>query len=126
MARLLLLTLLFALAVPAFAKPHNEKQPIPCSDLWTAVTETLGNDGNYKVVARDNDELRANFIVVGALFSSMNRVQLKPRESGCDMQLRIGFSGGDEEGAFRNRVARSLKKFNAAKASAHQDSGQAQ
>jgi hypothetical protein len=70
--------------------------------------------------------MKANFIVVGALFTQMNMVQLKPRESGCSLQLRIGFSGGDDEGAFRNRVSRALKKLNAAKAAAQEDSRPAQ
>jgi len=126
MTRCFLLILLCSLTVPASAKTRNEKQPVPCIDLWTAVTETLGNAGNYKVLARDNDEMKANFIVVGALFTQMNMVQLKPRESGCDLRLRIGFSGGDDEGAFRSRVSRALKKLNAAKAAAQQDSRPAQ
>ena len=61
MARLLLSIFLFALTIPAFAKSHNEKQPVSCDDLWTAVTDTLGNPGNYRVVARDNEEMKANF-----------------------------------------------------------------
>jgi hypothetical protein len=126
MARSLLLTLLFALTVPAFAKPDNEKKPIPCSELWTAVTETLGNAGDYKVVAIDSEKMKANFIVVGALFSQMERVQLQPRSNGCELQLRIGFTGADDEGAFRTRVKRAFKKLNAARTSAHSDSGQAQ
>jgi len=126
MTRCFLLILLCSLTVPASAKTRNEKQPVPCIDLWTAVTETLGNAGNYKVLARYNDEMKANFIVVGALFTQMNMVQLKPRESGCDLRLRIGFSGGDDEGAFRSRVSRALKKLNAAKAEAQQDSRPAQ
>jgi len=126
MTRCFLLILLCSLTVPASAKTRNEKQPVPCIDLWTAVTETLGNAGNYKVLARDNDEMKANFIVVGALFTQMNMVQLKPRESGCDLRLRIGFSGGDDEGAFRSRVSRALKKLNAARAAAQQDSRPAQ
>jgi len=126
MTRCFLLILLCSLTVPASAKTRNEKQPVPCIDLWTAVTETLGNAGNYKVLARDNDEMKANFIVVGALFTQMNMVQLKPRESGCDLRLRIGFSGGDDEGAFRSRVSRALKKLNAARAAAQPDSRPAQ
>jgi len=126
MVRFLLLPLLFSLAVSGVAKPHNEKQPIPCSDLWTAVNETLGDAGNYKIVAMDNDQMKANFIVVGARFAQMNLVELKPRESGCELQLRIGFTGADDEGAFRNRVSRALKKLNAAKASVHPNSGGAQ
>ena len=126
MARFCWLNLLFLLAVPAFAKPHNEKQPVGCSDLWAAVTESLGDSQNYKVVALDNDEMKANFIVVGGLYSTVNLVQLKPRQSGCDLQLRLGFTGSDDEGAFRSRVKRALKKLAAAKPSAQPVSGGAQ
>lgn len=126
MARSLLLFLLFALTVPAFAKPRHAKQPVSCRDLWTAVTETLGNAGNYTIAAINNEEMKANFSVVGALFPQMNMVRLKPRETGCDLQLRIGFTGNDDDGAFRSRVSRSLKKVNAAKAAAPSGAGQAQ
>jgi len=126
MARPLLLILLFAATLPAFAKPHKEKQPVSCSDLWTAVDDTLANAGNYKVIAMDHEQMKANFIVVGALFPQTSMVQLKPRNSGCEMRIRMGFTGNDDEGAFRNRVSRVLKRLNAAKASAHPDTGQAQ
>jgi hypothetical protein len=122
-----LLIFLLALAVPAFAKSHNEKQPIACSDLWPAVTQALHNAGNYRVLAMNDEEMRANFIVVGALFSQTDMVHLKPRNSGgCQLQLRIGFTGADDDWAFRSRVNRAFKKLNAAKASEHLDSGQAQ
>ena len=126
MARSWLLILLFALAVPASPKPHKEKQPVTCGDLWTAVRETLAHPGDYTVVALDNEDMRANFVVVGARYPQTNLVQLKPRNSGCDLQLRIGFTGIDDEGAFRNRVSRALKKLNAAKAAVHPDPGPAQ
>ena len=126
MIRSFLLILLFAAALPTVAKPHNPKQPIPCSELWPAVTGTLGNSSDYTIVALDNEDMRANFVVVGARFPQMNRVQLKARNGGCDLQLRIGFTGNDEEGAFRNRVNRALKKLTAAKAAAHPEPGPAQ
>ena len=45
MSKLSILPLLFFLATPAFAKSH----PLPCNDLWSAVTDTLGNPGHYKI-----------------------------------------------------------------------------
>ncbi len=126
MARFLLFPLLFALAVPTSARPHKEKQPVPCSDLWTAVRETLAKASDYTVEALDNEDMRANFIVVGARYPQTNLVHLKPRNSGCDLQLRIGFTGIDDEWAFRNRVSRALKKLNAGKAVAHREPGPAQ
>jgi len=118
MARPLLLILLFALTVPAFAMPENQKKPIACGELWPAVTEALGNAGNYTVLVMDKENMKANFIVVGALFSQTERVQLRPRNDGCDLQLRFGFTGAHDEEAFRARVNRAFKKLNAAKASA--------
>ena len=126
MARFLVLVLLFVLSVSAFAKPHDEKQPIGCGELWTAVTTTLGNSQNYKVAAQDNEGMKANFVVVGAMFSSMNLVQLKPGARGCDLQVRIGFTGADDEGAFRSRVRRALKKLGAEKAAPKPASAEAQ
>lgn len=118
MTRIYVLLLLVALCVPAFAKPHNQKRPSNCSELWTAVTATLEDARNYQVVALDNDAMKANFVVVGGLFSAMNSVQLKPKESGCDLRLRIGFTGADDENAFRSRVNRAWKKLSAAQAPA--------
>lgn len=121
MARSLLLILLFALTVAAYAKPRHEKPAISCTDLWPAVTETLADASNYKIMAQNNEAMRANFIVVGALFPNANTVQLKPRDAaGCELQLRIGFTGADDEAAFRTRVKRTLRKLDAARAEAHQ------
>ncbi len=116
MARLCLLIPLLALAIPAFAKPHNERQPISCDELWAAVTDTLGDTHNYRISALDSEQMRANFIVVGAVFAATNTVQLKPHTSGCEMQLRIGFTGADDESTFRSRIKRALKKLDAGKA----------
>jgi len=51
MTRSFVFILLLVLTTQAFAKPY----PVPCSDLWSAVTDTLGNAGNYKIVATDED-----------------------------------------------------------------------
>jgi len=126
MGRSLLLVLLFAVTLPALAKPRKEEPPVRCSDLWPAVTWTLADTRNYTVVATNHEEMRANFIVVGAIFPATNLVQLKPRESGCDLKIRMGFTGNDDEGAFRNRVSRALKKLSAARPATHPETGQAQ
>lgn len=128
MARSLLLIVLFALSVPSsVAKAHNKKQYIPCNDLWTAVTKTLGDASNYEMVAADDERMMANFVVVGARFRAMNLVWLKQRKSGCDLQVRVGFTGyNDEEWALRMRINRALKKLNAGQASPNPKSGPAQ
>lgn len=125
MTRSLFFILLCALALPSFAKPPADKHPTSCEELWPAVTQTLGDLGNYKVIALDNEQMKANFIIVGALFSQMDLVELKPRNGGCDLQLKIGFTGNDDEAAFRKRVNRALKKLYAAKPPAHPNAGTA-
>jgi len=110
MARSLVFILLLALATPAFAKPY----PIPCSDLWSAVTDTLGNQGNYKIVATDYEEMKSSFIVVGALYPGVNALFLKPQGNGCGLQVKRGFTGNDDESALRGRVNRALAKRKAA------------
>ena len=113
MARPLIFILLLVLVTPAFAKPYR----LPCSDVWSAVTDTLGDAGNYKVVATDNEQMKASFIVVGALFPGTNALLLKPKDNGCELQMRMTFSGNDDEGALRNRVNRVLAKMRTAKQS---------
>jgi len=114
MARSLVFILLLVLSAPAFAKPY----PVPCSDLWSAVTDTLGNAGNYKIVASDTEEMKASFIVVGALYPGINALFLKPQGNGCELQIKMGFTGNDDESALRGRVNRAINKLKAAKPSA--------
>lgn len=114
MSRCVFVLLFFVVVVPAFAKSRADKQPASCQALWPAVTATLGNAGNYKIIAIDSEGMKANFIIVGALFSQMDFVTLKPMKNGCDLQLHIGFTGSDDQAAFRKRVRHSLKLLNAA------------
>jgi hypothetical protein len=110
----LLSSLLLVLAAPAFAKPS----PVPCSDLWSAVTETLGNPGNYAILSISEKQMKASFIVIGALYPANNYVSLKPKQGGgCDLQVRMGFTGLDDGFALRRRVNRALTKQKAAKPS---------
>jgi hypothetical protein len=110
MSRLSLLSLFLALAAPAVAKPY----PLPCSDLWNAVTDTLGNPGNYTIVAIDNEHMKASFIVVGSLYPAGNSVFLKAKGDGCELETRMGFTGNDDGFALRSRVNRALAKRKAA------------
>ncbi|HSZ15670.1 MAG TPA: hypothetical protein VK764_01130 [Terracidiphilus sp.] len=115
-----LVVILFILlfAFPEFANAHKDKPAIPCSDLWSAVTDTIANTGNYTVVASDPARMRASFIVVGALYPGMNAVFLSPRHNGCQLEVRMSFTGIDDEAALRKRVRRSLTKLRAAQPSA--------
>jgi hypothetical protein len=97
--------------VPAFAKPY----PLPCNDLWSAVTDVLGNTGNYKIVAVDEEQMKASFIVIGALYPGINAMNLKSKDNGCDLQIRMGFTGNDDEGLLRSRVNHAVAKRKAAK-----------
>lgn len=111
MSRLLSLFLLFVLATPAFAKPF----PLPCSELWGAVTDTLGNPGNYAINSFDDSQMKASFIVVGSLFPAVNSLFLKSKGNGCELEIRMGFTGNDDGTALRSRVRRAVAKRMAAK-----------
>jgi hypothetical protein len=112
MARsLVFILLLLGLTTPAFAKPY----PIPCGDLWSAVTDTLANAGNYKIVATDYEQMKSSFIVVGALYPGMNAIFLKPKGDGCELEIKMSFTGNDDESALRGRVNRAIAKRRAAK-----------
>lgn len=119
MSRLSLLSLFLALAAPAFAKPY----PLPCSDLWSAVTDTLGNRGNYIIAAIDNEQMKASFSVVGSLYPAGNAVFLKPKGNGCELEIKMGFTGNDDGDALRSRVNRAVAKWKAAKRSTPAASG---
>lgn len=112
---MILIFLVLVFDLPAFAKSHDTKTPISCTDLWIAVTNTLHNAANYTVVGTDPEHMKASFVVVGSLYRAMNAVSLIPREKGCEMNVRMGFTGLDDQAAFRRRVGRSLKKLRAAK-----------
>jgi hypothetical protein len=118
MARYPFWALLLILAVPAFARSHQSKPPIPCSDVWNAVTVTLADSSNYTLIATDSSQLKAVFSVFGARYPQINSVRLKPRNGSCELQIRMGFTGCDDEWAFRRRVNRSLSKLEAAKPTA--------
>ncbi len=47
------LTLIFA--VPAFSNTHKDSYPQPCSELWTAVKDTISNPDNYTVQGTPDD-----------------------------------------------------------------------
>jgi hypothetical protein len=70
--------------------------------------------GNYRIVAMDNEQMRASFIVFGALYPGVHAVFLKQRSKGCELEVKMGFTGNDDEGALRNRVHRLLAKRKAA------------
>ena len=113
MSRLSFVALLFLVVMPAFAKPY----PLPCSDLWTVVTETLGNPGNYAIVAEDDEQMKASFIVVGSVYPGTHFLSLKHKNNGCELQTRMAFTGNDEDYALRKRINHAIAKRKATKPS---------
>jgi hypothetical protein len=118
MARYLVFALLLlAATVPAPGKPRNDAYPVTCADLWNAVSDTLGNAGNYKILASDDSELKAYSLAVGSQRQRVNSVSLNPKDNGCELLTQFPDSGfaNDDEGAFRKRLAHSVAKLQAAK-----------
>jgi hypothetical protein len=104
------------LAVPAFSKTHKETYPVPCSDLWAAVKDTLRNSGNYGIISTDNAEMTASYNILGAIRKRTNSVVLNTQGSGCELQIQSNYSGiaHDDAGDFKKRVDESLAKLKAA------------
>lgn len=117
MARSLVVILVLVFASPAFAKPHNNIYTVPCSDLWNAVMDTLGDKGNYSIMASDDTEMTASFIVVGAVRVRVNSVTLNPQDNGCELKLKVADSGysnsNEDEATFRKRVDHSMTRLKA-------------
>lgn len=119
MARFTVVTFLLVLvSIPAFGKDRNI-YPVDCSELWSAVRDTLGVAGDYTVFASDDEERTASYTIVGAQHQRVNSVALNSKDAGCEMLVKAPYSGNsnDDEGLFRKRVGRSLAKLQAAKTS---------
>jgi hypothetical protein len=110
-----LLTLV--VAVPAFGKVHKDVFPVPCSDLWDAVQDTIKNSGSYTPILADNTQMTAAFHIGGAIHSRDLSVHLEPQGSGCEMQTSTSFSGvfQSDAGDFKSRVEQSLAKLKGSK-----------
>jgi hypothetical protein len=115
------MTLIFA--VPAFSKTHKDSYPQPCSELWTAVKDTLSNPDNYTVEGTPDDaKMTASYNVkhavhasiTGAVMQRTNQVTLISKGTGCEMQVVSSYSGlaHDDAGDFKKRVEESLAKVN--------------
>ena len=117
--------MMFIFAVPAFSKTHKDSYPQPCSELWTAVKDTLSNPDNYTVEGTPDDaKMTASYNVKhavhasisGAVMQRTNQVTLISKGTGCEMQVVSSFSGlaHDDAGDFNKRVDESLAKLKAA------------
>jgi len=125
--RLVVVALLsLALALPAFGKTYKSTYPDPCSQMWTAVKDTLSNADNYAVEKSDDAQMTASYQVKhsahvnvsGALPQRTNKVTLVSEGTGCQMQVVSNYSGWehDDKGDFKQRVDASLAKLKDAKA----------
>lgn len=112
------------LALPAFGKTYKNTYPLPCSEVWTAVKDTLSNPDNYNVEKSDDAKMTAAYAVKhaahvnvsGAILQRTNHVTLVPKGNVCEMQVVSNFSGWehDDKGDFRKRVDESLAKLKSA------------
>jgi len=107
--------MLLIVAVPSFAKTHNDMYSISCGTLWTGVKDTLRNSGKYGVMSMENTEMTASYSIgIGAIGQKrVNSVALNSKGDGCEMVIQSGFSGlgNDDAGDFKKRVDASLAKL---------------
>lgn len=107
------------LAVPTFGKTHKEVYPVPCSELWPAVKDTLRNSGKYGIIGIDNAELTASYNIGGGLGGKrINSVVLNPQgTTSCELQTQTAYSGlaHNDAADFKKRVEESLAKLKGSK-----------
>jgi len=112
--------MLLALALPMFGETYKDSYPIPCTDLWSAVKDTLSNPDNYSVKGSDDAKMTASYnvkhaahvTITGALLQRTNKVTLVPKGTGCEMQVVSNYSGFEhnDRGDFKKRVDDYLAK----------------
>ena len=123
--RVLVALLALALALPAFGKTSKKTYPAPCSELWGAVKDVLGNAENYNVEESSDTLMAATYkvkhaahvTVSGAVLQRANHVSLVSKGTECEMQVKSNYSGfeHDDSGDFRKRVEESFAKLKGAK-----------
>jgi hypothetical protein len=108
---------LLVFAVPAFGKPDTNVYPVPCSDLWNAVKDTLGNTGSYNVMEKDEDQQTALFVFTGSTRVLVEFVSLNSTENGCELLMKVksGVQKVEYESTFLKRVGKALDKLKEAK-----------
>jgi hypothetical protein len=68
-----------ALAFPTFGKHYKNKYPVPSSEVWPAVKDTLSHADNYKVLASDDAEMTADYNVQHSVHANIAGTVLQPR-----------------------------------------------
>jgi glycerol-3-phosphate dehydrogenase len=112
-----------ALALPLLGKTYKSSYPVPCSEVWSAVKDTLGNSENYNVVESNDSEMTASYQVkhsvhvniTGAILQRTNHVTLVSNGPACEMRVVSNFSGWEhnDRDDFKKRVDESLVKLKA-------------
>ncbi len=100
-----------ALAVPAFCNTQKDSYPIPCTELWPAVKDTL-KSSNYGLIASDESAMTASYTVGNSLRQRTNSVTLVAQGNNCQMQVNSAYRGlaHDDAGDFKTRVEQFLSK----------------
>jgi hypothetical protein len=108
------------LALPSFGKTYKSTYPVACSEVWSAVQETLNVPDNYNVVEIDPALMTATYDVKhsahvnisGAALQRKNHVALVTEGTGCQMQVVSNYSGWEhnDQGDFKKRVDEALAK----------------
>jgi hypothetical protein len=116
-----------AFGLPGFGKTYKSTYPVPCSELWGAVKDTLSNPENYSVEQSDDTQMTAAYkvkhaahvTITGAALQRTNHVTLVSKGTECEMHVVSNYSGfeHDDKGDFRKRVDESLAKLKSAPAS---------
>ena len=112
--------MLLALALPMFGETYKDSYPIPCTDVWSAVKDTLSNPENYSVKGSDDAKMTASYkvkhsihvTITETILQRANKVTLVPNATGCEMQVVSNYSGieHDDKDDFKKRVDESLAK----------------
>ena len=120
--RLLVVALMsLALALPAFGKSHKSSYSFPCSQVWSAVKDTLGNAENYGKVELNETTMTAAYHVKhnvhisagGAILQRTNHVALETNGAACEMKIGSNYSGIEHNDAddFKKRVDEARAKM---------------
>jgi hypothetical protein len=114
-------------AMPSFGKTYKSTYPVACSEVWSAVKDTLNNAENYSVEKNDDAQMTASYNVKhsahlnisGAALQRTNHVTLVPKGTACEMQVVSNYSGWEhnDKGDFQKRVEASMAKMKDSKPS---------
>jgi len=112
--------MMLALALPVWADGYKNTYPDPCSVVWSAVKDTLGQQAYYDTKNVDDAQMNADFQmkyqtkvqVQGVNIQRVNHVTLAPKGSGCELQVTPTYYGWSryDVNDFKKRLEASLAK----------------